>query len=323
MNYEEFLNQIKESIVEYFHKRENENGDNQTEWIAEIHKVVKNNGVEVDGLCIRKPGDMMSPNIYMKRYYCDYEMGKSLELIMADIYKRYSSAHKEVCADLLGIADYETVKDRIILQLVNYEMNRQLLANCPHKKFLDLAVTFRFLAGKDENGIASSIIRNLEFELWNVSIEELYETALQDTMRLFPYKIENLVNILMRHAMLRYKGMSQVTEVLEDVKKHEDSGMGMEMYVLTNDSELNGATCLLYEGALKEFAESKGGNLIILPSSIHELMIVMDNGYDLESLKELVRDANMTAVGKMDLLSDQVYYYDLEKDELHIYEEEK
>jgi hypothetical protein len=92
------------------------------------------------------------------------------------------------------------------------------------------------------------------------------------------------------------------------------------MYVLTNEQRLNGATCILYDNVIRNFAKVQDCNIFILPSSVHEVMLVPENAEtEPEFLSELVLEANQSAVGLIDLLSDNVYYYDREREQIYIY----
>ena len=89
------------------------------------------------------------------------------------------------------------------------------------------------------------------------------------------------------------------------------------MYILTNEQELNGASALLYGDILKDFANKKGADMYILPSSIHEvIMVPADRINDPTKLLSIVHDANTTVVSTGDVLSDSVYYYDRKKDQI-------
>ena len=109
-------------------------------------------------------------------------------------------------------------------------------------------------------------------------------------------------------------------EVLHGAESFEEMESGVNMYVLTNDTGLNGATCILYDNVIKNFAKVQESNVFLLPSSVHEMMLVPeDEDTDAEFLSQLVIEANQNAVGFIDLLSDNIYYYDREKDQVIIY----
>lgn len=151
-------------------------------------------------------------------------------------------------------------------------------------------------------------------------MDALYEAALANTMREFPWKLDSLAHVIFKQIQEKYPGMAE-EEMEEGFLLSEELAEKTGMYVLTNDAGVNGASCLLYDGVIRDFAKVQGRNVFILPSSIHELMLVPEQE-DTEPafLKELVVEANQSAVGLVDLLSDSLYYYDRERDTVSIYE---
>ena len=330
MNYEEFIRYIEENLLELLlaiEKKENE-GENKepqeetntdegkNQYRIDIHKITKNNGIVLDGLSIKQAGRNISPNIYLNSYFEEYQLGKPISVIMEEIVFRYQKLREETEFEVLDITDFHTVKDKIVLRLVNYEKNREQLKQCPHKKYMDLAITFRYMVSKDMLGIASTIVTKEEFELWQVEIEELYHLALFNTMREFPWRMDSLVRVIME-SMRRQEGKGLSEEVLQEMEQMEN---GVNMYVLTNEHGINGATCILYDNVIRNFARVQDCNIFVLPSSVHEVMLVPeDTDTEPEFLVELVAEANRSAVGLIDLLSDNIYYYDREREQMYIY----
>lgn len=343
MNYQEFLDYIKENfakyLVEYLNSqnlKENEiagkeegiegeiskaaTGRNEeTDYIVELHPVLKNNGIVLDGLTVRKQDENCSPNLYLNSYFEQYQMGRPITMIMEELIRCYLQEKKGNMLNIANLADYEAVKDKIILRLVNYEKNKTMLKNCPHKRYLDLAVTFRYMAQKNGVGIATSLISNQEFKEWNVEISELYQVALFNTMREFPWRMDSLVRVIADCLKVKAPG-TLPKEFLSEMEKMEGAESKVNMFVLSNDTGLNGATCILYDNVIRNFAKVQESNVFILPSSIHEVMLVPENAEtETEFLENLVQEANASAVGLIDLLSDHIYYYDRERDECILY----
>ena len=323
MNYQEFLEYIKENLAEvmesYIHICKEEEKECKESYKIELHKVIKNNGIVLDGITIRKEEEKVTPNIYLNSYFESYQMGKPLSIIMEEIIYQYQRAKEESDFEVEDITDFTSVKNQIVLRLVNYERNKEQLKNCPHKKYMDLAITFRYIAGKNQLGIASSLISNAEFGIWNIELDELYQIALFNTMREFPWQMDSLAKVI--SDCLKQKNQEILPkEILADMREFKDKENRVNMYVLTNDTGINGATCILYDNVLKNFAKVQDSNIFILPSSIHEVMLVPENTEtEPEFLTSLVVEANNSAVGLIDLLSDNIYYYDREKDKVYIY----
>ncbi|MDE6434262.1 MAG: hypothetical protein K2L07_08530 [Lachnospiraceae bacterium] len=313
MNYEEFLEYMKEHLKEVL-----EEGDEGQKYDIHIHKIVKNNGIVLDGLVIRKEAEPVSPNIYLNPYFESYQLGKPIAVIMEEIVLRYQRVCDENEIDVIDITDFNNVKDKIVLRLVNYEKNKEMLKLCPNRRYLDLAITFRYMVSKDSLGIASSLVSKAEFELWRVDLEELYRLALFNTMREFPWKMESLVKVVTES--IRGQDMGVMPEDI--IRELEQMENGVNMYVLTNEYGINGATCILYDNVIRNFAKVQDCNIFVLPSSVHEVMLVPENAEtEPEFLEELVMEANKSAVGLIDLLSDHIYYYDREYEQMYIYQQ--
>ena len=112
------------------------------------------------------------------------------------------------------------------------------------------------------------------------------------------------------------KGIEDVTyKTLSDIIEEE-----IPLFVMSNGDYMNGASVILYKDVLRDFAKYMEYDLYILPSSIHEVIILLDNEYAKapEELARMVRETNRIVVDREEILSDHVYYYDREKDEIRI-----
>ena len=88
------------------------------------------------------------------------------------------------------------------------------------------------------------------------------------------------------------------------------------MFVLTNDTKVNGAAAILNDDIRQEIAE-KVGDFYMLPSSIHETLIIpKDAGMEFKELEQMVQEVNQTQVALGERLSDHVYEYDAKEHEL-------
>lgn len=274
------------------------------------HSVVKNNGLHLTGISGLAQGSNVSPNIYINDLYDGYmQEGMTFGAAATILEQRYKMACKDMgFVQAVDLTDYDKVKDNLVCRIVNKKLNSKILQDAPHKLLADdLAVTYRFLQSKDENGIASALIYNKEFKGWNISLDELHEIALANTERLFPATIDSLVNAVA-------KSYGEVLpdelreEFMEDLRSVEQMENEVNMYVLSNDVGLNGATAILYPSVQKEILDRFGEDVYILPSSIHEVMVTpVNEETEEEFLQELVCEANQTAVGMQDYLADSVY----------------
>ncbi len=316
MGFKKFLVTMKESVKEAVGE----------EYNVDINHVIKNNSIELDGLVILKENERITPNIYLNSYYERYIEGEKLADMTEEIVGIYINTMEEGEREALCIRyEYNEMKSCIIYRLINYEKNRKLLEEVPYIRFLDLAVTFHCLVKNNEEGIGTIRITNDHMNNWNTNIEELKEIARINTPIIFPSVVKNMNEVILDFFKKDIQAISQNDNEKETKASAEEllesmlDGMGQsnstDMYVISNEKGINGASCLLYPNEIKKFAEQLSADFYILPSSIHEIILVKDDEHlNKNSLKEMVLDVNRTQVPEEEILSNSVYYYSRERD---------
>lgn len=294
MKYNEFLATVQNEI-----KKQLEPG-----YEVHIQTFPKNNGVVYDGLVIFHPKWNISPTIYLNPYYHWYLDGVPMEDIYANIIETYQKRLPQQDFDTSVFTDYSKAKTAIIMKLINYEHNRELLERVPHFKYLDFAVVFQCLISQQEDGFATILIHNHHLDFWSITPDELYQDALNNTPQLLPYQLENMESLLL--------GCMQ--NAPSDLPLAE-----CPVYILTNHAKLNGATTILYDGLLHDIAQKLGHDLILLPSSIHEfLLIPVDEPDKISMFSQIVNEVNETQLSDDELLSDHAYYYSKEHKQIYM-----
>lgn len=307
MNYKDFSAEVKQSVQEKVGKG----------YEVIIRQVSKNNGVMLDGLSIGRRQDTFAPVVYLQPYYEQLGSNMTFDEIVKDIlsiYKMYMGISMRNTAEALTVFDY--VKDKVVFKLIQAETNRELLAEIPSIPFLDMAIVFYLLLDKSEEGQMTALIYNNHLEVWNTTVEGLYQLAKINTPKLLPARLRTMEEVMFEIPI------GQFTEIEEgDVI----SGVSEEiqgkpaLYVFTNQNGVNGAACILYEGYLEEFAKKKGTDILILPSSIHEVLLITDNGIlNYGDLEDMVKHTNKNDVPVEDVLSDRIYRYSLAERKISI-----
>ena len=270
-----------------------------------VQSIPKNNGIMLTGLAIIKNGETVSPVIYLEDYFERYEEGISMETIVNEIYDMFNTfENPDFPVDMLK--DFKSLKDKVFYRLVNYERNREILKIMPYVSYLDLAVTFHVMVEQNESGQFMTQIENKHMEFWGTDIKTLYALAEENTPRLFPGNIESMSDI-MKEIAREHMGDSYIKGFIKDMISAQETN---PLYVLNNNSGVYGASAILYKDVLKDFADSLKRDLVILPSSIHEtLLIPYDKNMEMEELREMVSTINKQEVPESDVLSDNVYVY--------------
>ena len=264
-----------------------------------INHVIKNYGCETDGLVIMEKGKDIAPTIYLDSFYELYTNGENIKNIIRQIEVIYEQNKNNVTFDVNILKHFDTIKDKIVYKVVNYRSNEKLLEQVPHKRILDLAVVFYCLLDNEYGRSATALIYNNNLKNWNVTIDDVYKAALKNTPDLLHSKISSMA------ALFEKCGVNVDGEEV-DLKDYVPS----DMYVLTNESKLNGAACILYENVLYDFAQKLGADLYILPSSVHEVILLPKlSMFEKDELVNMVKEVNTEGVAADEVLSDHVYEY--------------
>lgn len=290
MNYQQFINAVKQEMK----------GSVAGEIEISIQDTLKNNGVRRKGLLLQEKGQLMSPTIYLEEYYQQYRTGVKLEDITEQIQSLYRELRMKPITETRFLYEYEQVKDRIVLKVINREKNEELLETIPYWPFLDLAIVFYVLLDINEAGAATMPVNLEHLKIWNVTEQELLKKAKENAVWLLPAQIRTMSSI--------------VAEIMGAAPKEEVEDF---MFVLSNSLRCLGAVCIAYDEVLYLIGEQLGENYFVLPSSIHEVIIVPESaspGYS--DLNEMIREINQTQVAEEEVLGDHAYYYDCAKKEL-------
>lgn len=297
MDYELFKEVVAEKILGYM-PPEYQNSR------VEIRPVTKVNQI-ADGLNIvlLNKESTVSPTIYLNSIYRHYQECSNLEEVLKEAALSIENAFHQV-QDVSQMLDFDTVKDNIIMQLINSEQNKELIEGLPHREFQDLSIIYRWLVGQDEEGIASTMIDLSFAEKLGMNEEQLFQTAKVNTKVLLSPTVRSMNEIILE--MCLKDGMpKEIADVL--IEEMPDDKM---MYVISNNRGMNGAASMLYEDVLHGLAEKIGSDLYIMPSSVHEVIALSTDVGDPNELAQMVTEINMDEVSLEERLSNQVYHYD-------------
>lgn len=288
MKFDEFI----ASILEALKIRLLENGE---EVVLRTNKVLKNNGVELTALNVCRDADEVSPTIYLEPFYRAYMNGMSYEDVLDDIYRLQLMRSFENALSIDAVVNEEHVLDNIIIRLINRKRNEKMLEDIPYIEVKDLVIVFRRVVRLDSDGVATTLVNRQDMNRWRLTVDSLYKKALDNTERMFPVVKESIFETLRS----RFDNYEICNTDMDD-----------ELFILTNEMGINGATAMMYSGMLDECADMAGGDIYILPSSVHEILFTrVTLERDENDLKELIKEANRDAVSELDFLSDNLYLY--------------
>ncbi|WP_312648366.1 DUF5688 family protein [Aminipila sp.] len=230
-----------------------------------------------------------TPNIYLEHMYEDFKQHEDLEKSLHQIALIIDYAFKNLKPQPIT-ENISELKHTLIMILINTQDNLELLENAPHRSFLDLSIIYKLMVPAS-NGELGTVLVDYQFmKMLNMTEDELYKTASQNTKTLLPIMIKRLDDV--------------IGDMLEENVEEKSN-----FYVISNDMGVNGAISMTYEEELYKLAQKLESDLFILPSSIHEVIAVSSQSENVEWLKELVRSVNTEQVAVEERLSNSVYQY--------------
>lgn len=259
---------------------------------ASLQVIKKNNGVEKIGIVINEKESNVSAVVDTVGFQLAYESGCSMDEI-AEKVLALSMEHRQESFDVSQITDYEKVKSRLAIKLINRRLNEEMLKDMPHMNVCDdLACVCYIVLEKPENG--KIMVHHGLVEKWNVSVAELMHVAMENVQKMYPAKVVSL------EALGREKGLPI------PVGESEPS-----LFVVMHEGQMYGAVVALYKGLLNRLAEEWDSDLILIPSSVHEFLVMQKNAshMSIDEWNRIVNEVNATQLSEDEVLSDHVYLY--------------
>ena len=212
----------------------------------------------------------------------------------------------------IDVTDFDNVKDKIIMTVSGSQKpeTADMAAARPYKTIEDMTVFYAIALKESPDGELVSIPITKEIlREWDISPDEFVSIADKEAPKNAPYT---------------FQGMSQVLGLSSDDLGDDEPEI---MFVVSNESRCKGAGVIGYPDIFNEISDKLGGDFFVLPSSIHEFLVVVDNG-DFKSceLEDMVKDVNSSVVNPSDVLTDHAYHYDSKAmlfEEVHEYDSRK
>lgn len=296
MNYQQFIEEVERRVKEKIK-------GNETMTVY-IHTAVKNNGKERKWITVSEKGIHISPTIYLEEYFQQFQEGKPIEKIVEKILQLYEEIKcSHPCEESL-LQNYEELKGKFACKLIHRGKNEKLLNDIPYVPWMDLAIVVFVLLEVSPYGTATVLVRKEHLEIWGLTEAQLFDEAKKNTPILLPYQFCPMRKLL-----------QEICPYAVDEGEEEEESL----YVLSNKLRSFGAASMLYDGILEKVGQKLGENYYILPSSIHEVIVVPESKSPVkQDLEEMVREINETQVEEEEVLSDRVYYFSRKENRLFL-----
>ena len=255
---------------------------------VQLKESLKLNNVRRYGIVIVESENSLSPVIYLEELFKDFQKNGSMDAVLNTVISIYRRDRPKKPVDMEWVRHFDQARETVFYFLINYDANQELLSQIPHFRYLDLAVVFGMKSGL-ENAPGTITVFNSHLDMWGITAEELFPIAEANTPLLYPLQVSYMPDL---------------------VPGAPSPGHPSQMYVLTNSHHVYGAAAIRYRDALKGFSLLMGSDILLLPDSIHQMVLVpLKEGENPESYRDTIRSTNEHFTGISEFLSNSIYLY--------------
>ena len=272
--------------------------------------ITRNNELIYQGTETLIYGNRIHRGAYLENFYKvfdhDADLRRSIgRMIRVDVNLDAIAECESVFGDT---TDWEKMQSKVFCQVINKVRNLKLLQEVPNTEYLDLAAVYHLEFRDRKSYIYSIRITKEMLGKMGISVETLHEQAFNNMKRKFPYKIQTLEDVILNQT------------AFDRAHIPDGNKMNLPVYVIQNRLEADGATVLLDKEPFEKLTDQVGANLIVFPSSVHDVMAVPETAVNIPvlDLKTILMQINIGCIKKEEQLSPHIYRYEREKGKMEI-----
>ena len=302
-NIKEFMDELSGEIMQMLP------GDLTKDLSIDAMTVTKMNDQVLNGLTFQKKGEQASPTIYIDEEFRNHNEGKPMGMISGQVAQAYLDSLVMQPDTIPQELDLDKVRNDISFHVLEIKRNHKYLSEVPYMPMGNgLAAVCHIKVDDGKDGCWRTTITRAFAERNSCDMNEVFQAAMERAPEIDPPVLSSMESQLF--------GFDRENILDEGMIR---DGEKSPMYVLTNESGMLGASALFYPGVQEKIAEAMGEGYSVLPSSVHEVLIVPDSlGPNAIELSEMVHSVNTNVLDPKDILSDNVFHYDKETKELSV-----
>lgn len=279
MDFQEFCNELKNRIEVKMRKE------------VRVFERKMNNSVVIHGFYVVDPDMSISSVLYFENWYKRFQGGYDMETMVNDITKIIEEDKVTTDNSIVdNLTNFEIVKNNIIYGLVNYEKNKERLNGYIYETFLDLAKVYYVRIKLTDKSTGKVMIRKEMLRIWGVNENIVKQCGEENTPEIYPVQC----------LCLQQNPLGDETD---------DEGKPLKMISVSNVTMREGAGVMVYPDMMKKLAEKEQSDLFIIPSSVHEVLVVPYSDGEEETLLKMIKDVNSSCIDREEVLSDSLYVY--------------
>lgn len=250
------------------------------------------NGVVHEGILIQNESPI-SPVIYTKRLI---EEAERQDLCLLDVVAKVVKSYEEAKSPEFNerkLLDRDFILDNLFIGLQKDSTEQLVRGEC----MLDGIESYLYVGGDfEDDGTYSLKVTEAYLDYTDISIEDAWDRAKRNTFS--KTVIQSLAQLMAELCNIPYDPSMEI---------------GLPMYVISTRDRVKGASTILDQEAVAAFAREQGvDKLIVLPSSVHEMILVpYEPDMDLAACSEMVRSINQDEVEPEERLTDRAYLIEI------------
>ena len=295
MDYEQFKATFAEDLKTNLQKQE-------IEVDVSEHYIEKLND-SYDALSVTPKGSSIGVNANLDEIFHAVERGRDYSEVLSGVTESLKGSFEHMPKlQVSDLTNYAEMKNKLAMEVVSAERNAGMLQNVPHEQMEDIAVVYRLALDSSKDASSTVLVTNDLMDKFGITHEQLHDDAMKNAPLIRPAEI---------------KGMEETLNEMQ-------GGLALEpdpdeiLFVAGVPDQNNGAAVIACPNFFEDAAEKLGGDYFIIPSSIHEVLLVKDTGeMNARDLAAMIKEVNATEVAPEDVLTDHAYHYDSRE---HIFE---
>jgi len=256
-----------------------------------------------DALSVTPKGSSIGVNANLDEIFHAMERGRDYNEVLSGVTESLKGSLEHMPKlQVSDLTNYAEMKNKLAMEVVSAERNAKMLQNVPHEQMEDIAVVYRLVLNSSKGASSTVLVTNDLMDKFGITHEQLHDDAMKNAPLIRPAEI---------------KGMEETLNEMQGGPALEPDPDEI-LFVAGVPDQSHGAAVIAYPNFFEDAAEKLGGDYFIIPSSIHEVLLVKDTGeMNSRDLAAMIKEVNATEVAPEDVLTDHAYHYDSKE---HIFE---
>lgn len=256
-----------------------------------------------DALSVTPKGSSIGVNANLDEIFHAIERGRDYNEVLSGVTESLKGSLEHMPKlQVSDLTNYAEMKNKLAMEVVSAERNAKMLQNVPHEQMEDIAVVYRLVLNSSKGASSTVLVTNDLMDKFGITHEQLHDDAMKNAPLIRPAEI---------------KGMEETLNEMQGGPALEPDPDEI-LFVAGVPDQSHGAAVIAYPNFFEDAAEKLGGDYFIIPSSIHEVLLVKDTGeMNSRDLAAMIKEVNATEVAPEDVLTDHAYHYDSKE---HIFE---